>query len=218
MKSLNVNLERVTLILLLIFGSQISFAQGVNSITILPNNATTDDTILVISNLAYFGNCSAGLVNAPINQFGSIVNIYPEYCGYGDTTLCHAIDTFSLGVLPAGTYTLDIEYHQGTVCGGGFDAIIETFDSFFQVVLATKIPLLSSKEEIILFPNPTSDFIEIKTGKSIETIKLFDLAGREIKLPITDTFIDIESINPGLYFLFIQLASGKVIAREIVKN
>ena len=90
-------------------GNQLTFGQGVNNITIQPSNPTATDTVFVISDFSYYGNCAVGLVNEDIIQSGTVINIYPEYCGFGGSTLCNSVDTFSLGVLPIGNYIVNIE-------------------------------------------------------------------------------------------------------------
>ena len=211
------------LILLIIFilcniSAKNSFGQYVNNVTIYPPNPTSNDTVMVVSNFSYFGNCSFGLVNTQIMQLSSVINILPEYCGFGDSTLCNAMDTFSLGVLPIGNYTINIEYHQGTICGGGFDTIIAYFDTTVQIATITSGSLISKDEKITIFPNPTNSYIKIKSKEPIKAIKLFDKAGKETRVVINNESIDIRSLSPGLYFLKIQLKNGAIITKEIIKN
>ena len=169
------------------------------------NNPTSNDTIFVTSDFSYYGNCSFGLVNTQIIQTGSLINIYPEYCGFGDSTLCKAVDTFSLGVLPAGNYTVNIEYHQGTICAGSFDTIIENFDTTFQIGTLSTGSMISIDNKISIFPNPTSAFIELKSKGSIKGIKLFDMAGKEKKVLINENSVDIRSLSPGFYILNVHV-------------
>lgn len=206
-------------ILITVLGCQYILGQGVNSITIEPNNPTSEDAIQIISDFSYYGNCSNGLVNAQIIQSGSIITIYPEYCGYGETTLCNAIDTFSLGVLPIGNYTINIEYHQGTVCGGNFDTIIANFETTFQIESTLSIePVKQTEDKIIVYPNPADDFITIQHNKLIKTITLFDITGKELMVTTSYVDIDLSAISCGIYLLDIQLENGEHVVKKIVKK
>lgn len=206
-------------ILFLIMGCQFTYGQIVNSITIQPSNPTSDDTIVVVSDFSYNGNCAFGLVTGQIVQTGSFISIYPEYCGYGDSTLCNAVDSFSVGSLPAGNYTLHIEYHQGTVCGGGFDTIIANYDTTFQVGSPLSIDLLQmANNEISVYPNPTVDFVTIQHKTPINAIALFDLTGKELHVSHNDTTIEMRSLNPGVYLLQIEFENGVRSTQKIIKK
>ena len=199
-------------------GNQLTFGQGVNNITIQPSNPTATDTVFVISDFSYYGNCAVGLVNLDIIQSSTVINIYPEYCGFGGSTLCNSIDTFSLGVLPIGNYIVNIEYHQGTSCAGSFDTIIANTDTTFEIGTLSTGSIISLENEISIYPNPTSDFITLQSAEYIEVIKLFDMTGKEIKVSIYDGRIGLLSLCSGVYVLSIQLKSGEVVTNKIIKN
>jgi hypothetical protein len=139
--------------------SSISFAQGVNSVSILPNNPTSSDTIYVVSNFTYYGDCATGLLNYGTIYQGNNIIILPEYCGPQMTVPCTAIDTFYLGVLPAGNYSIELEYHYGNICAGSNDVILATYNTAFD------IGTLSLQEF----------YLEDK-----ELMKITDLLGREV--------------------------------------
>ena len=217
-KTKNMRVSIVLIFITCLFGGQITFGQVVNSMTIQPSNPTTNDTVFVISDFSYYGNCAFGLVNSQIDQTGSVINIYPEYCGFGDSTLCNAIDTFSLGVFPAGNYTVNIEYHQGTVCAGSFDTIVANFDTTFQIGSLSVGSMISKDIKISVFPNPTSDFIELTSKESMKGIKLFAMTGKESRVLFKDNFIDMRLLSPGFYILSIELNNGIFFTKKIIKN
>lgn len=217
-KTKNMRVSIVLIFFAFLFWGQITFGQVVNDITIQPSNPTTNDSIFVISDFSFHGNCAVGLVNSQINQSGSVINIYPEYCGFGDSTLCNAVDTFSLGILPTGNYTVNLEYHQGTVCAGSFDTIIANFDTTFQIGLLSIGPIISKDMEVSVFPNPTSSYVELKSKESIKGIKLFDMTGKESRVSMKDNFIDMRLLSPGFYILSIELDNDIFLKRIIIKN
>ena len=207
------------LFILFLVSKQFTFAQGVNNITIKPSNPSSNDTIIVISDFSYYGNCSYALVNSQIDTLGFVINIYPEYCGFGDSTLCSSIDTFSIGILAVGNYTINIEYHQGSVCPiSSFDSIIAFIDTSIYIGALSTNSITSNNHDIIIYPNPSSNFINIKSNKHIKSINLFDISGKEISFLFNDNNLDMSLIRPGFYILIIELNNGKRIKKEIIKK
>jgi len=81
----------------------------------------------------------------------------------------------------------------------------------------------SSKNQINLFPNPTSDFLYFYTNNTDETeenhLKIFDISGKIVieKQIKNRSSIDIQHLQNGLYFYWIstnkQRRTGKIIKR-----
>lgn len=110
--------------------TKLSNAQVLNHITISPANPTSTDSIKIITDFSYFGNCSFGMVYSYSSINDSVIYIAPTYCGYGDSTLCTSIDTLTLGPFQEGNYALIIDFHQGSVCPiSDFDAQLVQFDT-----------------------------------------------------------------------------------------
>jgi len=79
---------------------------------------------------------------------------------------------------------------------------------------------LQSKSGIALFPNPASEWIQIRTvkGIEIESITLIDAAGKVFLRyeDIVPSVIDISQIQEGLYIFHIALKDGNVLQRKII--
>ncbi len=75
--------------------------------------------------------------------------------------------------------------------------------------MATALPTLSAKEEISIFPNPTTGKITIK-GQDIEKIDLFNTAGQNIKSIVRkDELIKLNLAFPkGLYLVKVTTKNG----------
>jgi len=73
----------------------------------------------------------------------------------------------------------------------------------------------------VLFPNPTKGQVQIKTGKPIEELFVYDLAGKIImrkeKLPAGKNTIDLTSYPQGIYLIRI-LANDAWETFKIIKN
>ncbi len=67
-----------------------------------------------------------------------------------------------------------------------------------------------------LYPNPSSDYIQIKSELRIDNIEVIDNSGKII-LQSAKTLINIGSFNSGIYFLRIYSENNTII-KKIIKN
>jgi Secretion system C-terminal sorting domain len=77
------------------------------------------------------------------------------------------------------------------------------------------------EEQLVVYPNPSSDFITIKNVSNVDFIKLFSIDGKELyKVNCensSDKIINIENLSKGIYFLqFYQ--KDKSFYKTIQKN
>ncbi len=77
-----------------------------------------------------------------------------------------------------------------------------------------------SERNILVYPNPVNDFLEISAGYEIESVSLLDLTGwiiiSEDQVDSEVYQIDMRSFNPGIYFVRIKMARG-IITCKIIK-
>ena len=75
------------------------------------------------------------------------------------------------------------------------------------------------KEKLILYPNPTIDYIDFKNDKEkITNYKIVDLQGRDMKVNLNEeNKIYVGNLTPGLYIL-IAVVDNKKIVRKFIKN
>ncbi|NQU32520.1 MAG: T9SS type A sorting domain-containing protein [Bacteroidetes bacterium] len=73
-------------------------------------------------------------------------------------------------------------------------------------------------QSIKVYPNPTSDFINIAIEKEAE-VSLFDLTGKKLMMLKADgsTIINVSEFNSGLYFLrVVDVSSGVVVTKRVM--
>lgn len=70
---------------------------------------------------------------------------------------------------------------------------------------------------VLLFPNPSSDFVKIKSNSSIEKIAITDVNGRQIKTFTNVTEFSVTDLSKGIYFVRIDSSSQTVI-KKLIKN
>lgn len=90
----------------------------------------------------------------------------------------------------------------------------------FDDVKITKQPGLnvtdSQKNQIKIYPNPTSDFIKIENVKNLNIIRIFDLTGKLVKESISPE-IDVKSLLKGQYILNIH-SGNEIISQKFIKK
>ena len=71
----------------------------------------------------------------------------------------------------------------------------------------------NAAEDIVLFPNPASSYLNLSTDMEILSVRVFSLNGALMKS--VDTFengygIDVSELKPGFYFISVETADGAV--------
>lgn len=68
-----------------------------------------------------------------------------------------------------------------------------------------------------VYPNPTSDFINFKTDAKIIKTELFDLAGKNITVPLKNNQLDVRNLPSGQYLINVETSEGKFTEKFIKK-
>jgi len=70
----------------------------------------------------------------------------------------------------------------------------------------TSVDYPESSENISIFPNPSSQFIQFNAKKTID-VALFDMSGKLLlaKMVMPNEQIDVSSLNNGIYFITINI-------------
>jgi len=87
--------------------------------------------------------------------------------------------------------------------------------NYCDILLINKEPI-PMESHIIIYPNPTQDYVKIESEFTIDDIDLYDAYGRFI-LNSTNGSIDLSKLTKGVYFLHINV-NGENITKEIIKN
>ena len=78
-----------------------------------------------------------------------------------------------------------------------------------------------SVSDIKLYPNPTTNIIRVKSDYPIDNIKVFDIQGKIVNVPviskeILEQRLDLSKFQPALYI--IEVSCKKQIHREIISR
>lgn len=74
-------------------------------------------------------------------------------------------------------------------------------------------------ENILIYPNPTQDFVNFETKNSILSVSFYDVKGALIKTnnSVNTNRISISNFSNGIYFAKIKLNNGTELMKKIVK-
>ncbi len=99
------------------------------------------------------------------------------------------------------------------------DGYLDIQNMFFgnaQSDLLTAVLNELSEEDITVYPNPTSDFVNIQTEKEIKQVDIYDINGF-LKLSKNSTkTIDVSTLTVGVYVLKIYIKNNEYYLRRIL--
>ncbi|MDR6920644.1 peptide-N-glycosidase F-related protein [Chryseobacterium sp. 2987] len=72
--------------------------------------------------------------------------------------------------------------------------------------------------DVSIYPNPTADFVNIKSKTDIASISLFGIDGRKLSENYGENKIDLTPYTTGVYFLSIVLKDGTTFKHKIIKK
>lgn len=72
------------------------------------------------------------------------------------------------------------------------------------------------KEKVVLYPNPTKDFITIYTNEAIEKTTISDVNGRILDVQFEST-VNLSNLTTGIYFLNVKTETG-IVSKKIIKQ
>ena len=76
----------------------------------------------------------------------------------------------------------------------------------------------SPTSNVILYPNPVYNTLNIKTSESITIIKtcIYDLMGRKLLQRAFEPTLSVENLSEGMYFISLTTAEGQVITQKFI--
>lgn len=72
--------------------------------------------------------------------------------------------------------------------------------------------------DVNIYPNPTSDFVHIKSKTAVTSISLFNIEGRKLIENYNENKVDLSPYSTGIYFLNIVLKDGTTFKHKIIKK
>ncbi|MCT2405938.1 peptide-N-glycosidase F-related protein [Chryseobacterium antibioticum] len=72
--------------------------------------------------------------------------------------------------------------------------------------------------DVSIYPNPTSDFVNIKSKEDVVSISLFSIDGKKLAETHQESRIDLSPYSTGIYFVNIVLKGGITFKHKIIKK
>ena len=165
----------------------VGYSQWINSVTEVPANPTTADTVMVIVNSDFSsGNCNYSTHS--LGQTGNNFSAYTLHCLGMLTVICNDEDTFSLGALPAGSYNFNVTVDQGFGFPSCSPGIVPGPNQSTQfTVLSPSSVFYKDLQQYgyTLTPNPTKNAVTLKVmdGTQIKnsTLQIFAADGKKVQ-------------------------------------
>ena len=93
----------------------------------------------------------------------------------------------------------------------------ESEKTFYEVLHLSTLVHEMLAEQVLIYPNPTKDFIIIDTDYQIDKIKIINMQGSVCSVQLKEQTIDVSNISDGIYF--IEIHTGKsVLRKKFIKN
>ncbi|SMP09782.1 T9SS type A sorting domain-containing protein [Chryseobacterium profundimaris] len=97
------------------------------------------------------------------------------------------------------------------------------FDNIqFQFATTATLGTSESKDlmkdlSISVYPNPTSEFLNIKTDSKINAVSVVDMTGRKVDVKISGSQVDVRSLSTGTYLITVETKEGTSSQKFIKK-
>lgn len=93
-----------------------------------------------------------------------------------------------------------------------------TYSDFASIITATQSQL-ALETEIHVFPNPSEEYIEVKTiTNEPSPFSVLNSLGMEIQTGIIGQPIDVKNWNAGVYYIKIFTPMGKNTTKKFIKK
>ena len=69
-----------------------------------------------------------------------------------------------------------------------------------------------------VFPNPTREYIDVRSERPIAAVSLYDATGRLIATRQEEFRFQLTSLPPAAYSMVVQFMDGKIASRLVTKQ
>ncbi|MCU7613787.1 T9SS type A sorting domain-containing protein [Chryseobacterium sp. GMJ5] len=178
---------------------------------------------LVSTGVSSFYTIGLGTATYPANTWVSVSFTYNKTTGayswtYPEGTYSFTNASYSLnpGLTPTEYDFVSVTSTGNTVAN---QAAIDNVNLQFTnaATLATSDIKAVKNASISIYPNPTNDFINIKSDSKISNIEVFDVAGRKMDIKADNNKVDVRNLTSGSYMITFENREGKTTEKFIKK-
>jgi Peptide-N-glycosidase F, C terminal/Peptide-N-glycosidase F, N terminal/Secretion system C-terminal sorting domain len=124
------------------------------------------------------------------------------------------IRSFTAASLSAGNHTLKYEVPSAVFYGQDGRIVLSMYMQSTSQQLSVKD---ISTVDVSVFPNPTTDFVNIRSDKKTRSISVYSAEGRKLN-EVKDSKVDLSGYPKGVYILDILLEGGTQFKHKIIKK
>jgi len=204
-----------------------------DSVIVVPNNPTSNDSINFIIYISNENNMRAFMIFAEDSMHFMLKNdtIFLTEYSYelSSSPTDKLVHTISIGKLNLNQYVVSLT-NQLSICYCTLEPPL-TITSYIDSVIFT-LPIISSLpddknevEYLMVYPTPSKEklFVALKSNKKqISDINLFDLTGKQVLaknnvIPEKTVEINIKNLEKGIYFIRITTNDNSTYMDKIIK-
>ncbi|MDA9120652.1 T9SS type A sorting domain-containing protein [Flavobacteriales bacterium] len=205
-------MQFIFLFLLMLISAPQLLAQGtITGISVFPPNPTSGDDIELHIDVQFTsGDCQVDNKDHNTNAFA--ITAYAHHCFGLLTVICPTTDTFQLGQLPAGDYTVDFTLTSGFGGPNCSPGIIPEDTEQFQFTVSTSVGIQEIQTEAeFIYPNPVSNILFFE-NKLNHAVTITDIRGNTVvNVKSGARNVDISHLPSGLYFLQTETKRFRII-------
>ncbi|MCU7617772.1 peptide-N-glycosidase F-related protein [Chryseobacterium sp. PBS4-4] len=124
------------------------------------------------------------------------------------------IRSFTATTLAAGNHVLKYEVPSAVFYNQDGRIVLSIYMQSNNQLLAVKD---ASTVDVSIYPNPTSDFVNIRSEKKVKNITVYSLEGRKLN-EVRDSKVDLTSYPSGSYLLDITLEGGTQFKHKVIRK
>lgn len=189
--------------------------------------ANSDWLISPPVNLGLTGNTLTFWVKALSNTYGPERYRVGVYVGSGTPTSTANFTIISGATALSATFpnwvqqTFALNAYAGQTVRIGIQCV--SADVYMFMVDDVKITALTlgtnetEKANFTISPNPTSDFLNIKSTEKIKSISVFDMSGRNVSVKTVQNVVNVKNLEKGTYIVSI-VTDGGVRTEKFIKK
>jgi hypothetical protein len=123
------------------------------------------------------------------------------------------IESYTDGDLPKGTYYYRVKAVNTTG--------VSAWSNIIQVDIVTGLESVYDQEGIDVYPNPSIDFLTVKTSVPVWELVLYDAFSRVVRhetlSPVREVSIHIGDLSDGIYIMHLDLGTNGTAVKKIIK-
>lgn len=76
---------------------------------------------------------------------------------------------------------------------------------------------VANAENISIYPNPTTDYINIKSSAKIKNVEVYEISGKKINVKLDGNKVDVKDLGTGTYLLNVE-TEGRNYTKQFIKK